>query len=215
VSSTSTDNSTSSGPHEVFEQDWSTTTADKDTWAARERRRSSIFHKIDAYPSIAPPKVASTISPTSSDFLSTSPSSQTHPERRGSILSLWTHGHDADGHAVLHSDDHGVWVEEVKEAKRLKDLEEEASATKEEAIQRGSILSLWKKGKDENGKDVILSGELDEDEILRQKKNEEEAKARVERVARLRKQMDQLQMELDAEEKAHKDDHGIDIAVGG
>lgn len=121
-------------------------------------------------------------------------------ERRGSILSLWTHGKDHDGHAVLHSDDHGVWVEEVKEAKRLKDMEEEASETKEEAIQKGSILSMWKKGKDENGKDVILSGDLDEDEVLRQQQNEEAARLKADKIARLRKQMEQLRLELEAEE---------------
>src|SRR6187402_916974 len=31
-------------------QDWSTVTAEKDSWANRERRRSSLFHKIDSYP---------------------------------------------------------------------------------------------------------------------------------------------------------------------
>jgi hypothetical protein len=203
VSTSSTDNSGgSSQAHEVFEQDWTTTTADKDTWAARERRRSNIFNgHTETYPSIVQAKPSS---PSSPSFLETSPR-----ERRGSILSLWVAGKDKDGQAVLHSDDHGDWVEEVKEADKLKDVSE----TKEEAYRKGSILSLWKKGKDENGKNIILSGEHEEDLILRQQKEEEAARARSERIAKLKKQMDALQMELAAEEREHAQSRDISTSA--
>jgi len=205
ASTTSTDNSNTSGAHEVFEQDWSTTTADKDTWATRERRRSMLFNgHTESYPSIQQHVKPS--SPSSPTHLSASPQ---RGERRGSILSLWVTGKDADGQAVLHSDDHGDWVEEVKEAQRLKDISE----TKEEAIKKGTILSLWKKGKDENGKNIILSGELDEDLIAQQKKREEEALARSEKIAKLKKQMDAHQQELEDLEREHESARDITVSV--
>jgi len=196
-STTSTENSGSSAnhPHEVFEQDWSTTTADHDTWAARERRRSNAFHKIDAYPTITQ-KPVTVGSPTSPSLLSVSPVR----ERRGSILSLWSAGKDSDGKAILHSDEHGEWVEEVKANEAAK-LLEEISETKEEAKAKGSILSMWKKGKDENGRNIILSGELDEDHVAREAKEAAEEKARMDKIARLQKEMDRINLEM-ASEKA-------------
>jgi len=196
-STTSTENSgsTTNHPHEAFEQDWSTITADHDTWAARERRRSNAFNKIDSYPTITQKasSVGSAGSPTSPSFLAVNP----RGERRGSILSLWAAGTDSTGQAILHSDDHGDWVEEVQ-ANKLQDISE----TKEQAQKRGSILSMWKKGKDENGRNIILSGDLDEDLIARQAKEDAAEKARLERIARLQKQMESLKTELETEQQS-------------
>jgi hypothetical protein len=72
-------------------QDWTRTTDPKDTWAERERRRSSVWTKLEPVTSIGPKNRTS--------IISTSPKK----ERSGSILSLWTHGVDKSGKHVIHS----------------------------------------------------------------------------------------------------------------
>jgi len=197
--STTSTGTASDESEEPYEQDWTTTTADKDTWAARETRRRSLFHKIEAYPKAS--HHASTSPPTSPDLLSISP----RTERRGSILSLWSTGKDKDGNAVLHSDDHGDWMEEVRAAKREKEARKKAERAARAEANRGSILSLWKRGKDEHGNDVILSGEDQrkfegEAEII---KKENEKRLRIEKMEKIKKQMEVLQLELEQEEAEH------------
>lgn len=128
------------------DQDWTVKTADKDTWAARERRRASLWNKIDSYPTIKPG------SP------STSPK-----ERHGSILSLFQHGKDKDGRAVLHSgenvEDWDRHAQVGKEKEVLIVPVEKTSRSGSRVQERhGSILSMWTNGKDENGRDVLLQG---------------------------------------------------------
>lgn len=146
----------------------------------------------ESYPSIAQKPA----SPTSPGFLTAG----SPRERRGSILSLWVTGKDKDGQAVLHSDDHEDWAEEVKENERLSEISE----TKEEAIKRGSILSLWKKGKDENGKNIILSGDHTEDDDLQKQKEAEAILAREEKIEKIKKQMNAHQAKLDALQREHE-----------
>jgi len=120
-------------------EDWTRTTAEKDSWAHRERRRSSIWQKIDSYPSSKPAE------PSSPD------------RRRGSILSLFKHGKDKKGRDVLHSGDTDEWSTEVAEQRKVQE-EEEEEAKQDRGVRRGSILSMWTWGKDKEGRDVIHSG---------------------------------------------------------
>ncbi|KAH8590789.1 hypothetical protein B0O99DRAFT_598815 [Bisporella sp. PMI_857] len=127
-------------------EDWTTTTAEKDTWANRERRRSSIFAKID---DIQPVQAFKPSSPTSSGGLEP----LARGERRGSILSLWTSGKDKDGRHVLHSDGEHVHKWDVE-----KKREERGSKGSMERERHGSILSLFTNSKDEKGRSIISSG---------------------------------------------------------
>jgi len=57
--------SVSDATNEVFidddpTEDWTRTTSEKDSWAHRERRRSSMWHKIESYPSTKPTVAPST-----------------------------------------------------------------------------------------------------------------------------------------------------------
>jgi hypothetical protein len=120
-------------------EDWTRTTAEKDSWAYRERRRSSLWQKIDSYPSIK--------SAEPSQFRS----------RRGSILSLFTHGKDKDGHDVLYSGDGDP---EDWDGKRSIHCDEPQKNKAPYATQLparpGSVLSPWVRGKDNQGRNVIL-----------------------------------------------------------
>ena len=90
-------------------------------------------------------------------------SSQNSDKRRGSILSLWKTGKDKDGRDHVHSGHEGEdWVEaisttsgSVPSSPRLDDRGD----------RRGSILSIWKQGKDRDGHTVIHSGE-EHDEVI-------------------------------------------------
>lgn len=118
--------------HPIHKQDWNIKTDPKDSWANRERRRSSVWAKFE---------------------MSTSPK-MAPSERRGSILSMWTGGKDKDGKDILsHNDEESSSSEEEP-------LKEEVPAAQEEQPvvheRRGSILSLWTGGKDENGRPIIL-----------------------------------------------------------
>jgi hypothetical protein len=136
-------------------QDWTKTTDERDSWAARERRRSSVWQKIDAYPA------AHGITTITTTTTKKSPSNSMNEGRRGSILSMWTHGKDKLGHDVLHSGeahDHDREVDELKPA-----TSNEAPEIKERTDRRGSILSMFSHGKDKHGKHVIISGFEDDD----------------------------------------------------
>jgi len=121
-------------------QDWTITTDEKDSWANRERRRSSVWNKI-------------------SD-ISTSPTKSvpSDRDRRGSILSLWKGGKDKDGKDILHhndeiDDDEAIASDNGEELTKTTSQDKRLSASLTE--RRGSILSMWKPGKDEHGRDSI------------------------------------------------------------
>jgi len=117
-------------------QDWTITTDEKNSWANRERRRSSLWSKHDSYPS------------TVKAITSSSPPG----ERHGSILSLWSHGKDKKGKDVLHSGD------PVHEWSGQDDSGTPIRKKSRGMDRRGSILSVFEKGKDAKGRDVIVSG---------------------------------------------------------
>ncbi|KAF4627178.1 hypothetical protein G7Y89_g10976 [Cudoniella acicularis] len=78
-------------------QDWSLTTDEKDTWATRERRRSSVWSKID------------TNAPT------THFNNLENDKRRGSVLSIWKSSKDSKGRDILLHDDHEYAVDDTPE----------------------------------------------------------------------------------------------------
>jgi hypothetical protein len=121
--------------HPEHKQDWNVITDPKDSWAVKERRRSSIFATA--------PVVKIATSPTSSSG------------RQGSILSIWSSGKDKDGKSILHHDDHDVEGEQELTVEEVLKAAEEHEP-EERTDRRGSILSLWSKGTDENGRAVIL-----------------------------------------------------------
>lgn len=129
-------------------EDWTRTTAEKDSWAHRERRRSSMWHKIESYPSTKPAEISDPSRPR---------------DRRGSILSLFKHGKDKDGRDVLHSGDADDWHSN-KAATATASSGEIERPSKDEIPRdrRGSILSMWTWGKDKSGRDVIHSGHDDD-----------------------------------------------------
>jgi len=137
IPTTASTSSTTSDPNS-HKQDWSIITPEKETWAYRERRRSSVWSKVDM-PS-SPKKTAT--------------------ERRGSILSVWSSGKDKDGRDVLLHDDFDDEGHEIGSGKvEVEEAGERRGSTSSEkrgADRRGSILSLWSKGTDENGRPVIL-----------------------------------------------------------
>jgi len=146
--------SISDATNEVFidddpTEDWTRTTSEKDSWAHRERRRSSMWHKIESYPSTKP-----AVAP------STSPRRSGERTRRGSILSLFKHGKDKDGRDVLHSGEADDWHNSSATAVVAAPAEDEPSSPKDvmPRDRRGSILSMWTWGKDKDGRDVIHSG---------------------------------------------------------
>lgn len=139
--------STSSGRRSInsedeHEQDWTITTAEKDSWANRERRRSSVWNKIDSYPTIKP-------------------SSSPTQERHGSILSLFQHGKNKHGKDVLHSGEnveHWGGDDLKREDALIVPTQKKGRSGSKVQERKGSVLSMWAKGKDENGRDVLLQG---------------------------------------------------------
>lgn len=111
-------------------QDWTVTTDEKDSWAVRERRRSSIWSKIEMVPSTSPKSGA----------------------RRGSILSMWQGGKDKDGKDIVIHDDHDSDEEEGSVGSPSSPTFDQEKRVRE---RRPSILSMWKPGKDEHGRDAI------------------------------------------------------------
>jgi uncharacterized membrane protein len=123
-------------------EDWTRTTAEKDSWAHRERRRSSVWQKIDSYPSLRPVEV--------------SPSQSR--ERHGSVLSLFHHGKDKNGRDVLHSGDGDPEEWSAGSGAERAEIERPPSNKPAPRERHGSILSIWTWGKDKFGRDVIHSG---------------------------------------------------------
>jgi hypothetical protein len=129
-------------------EDWTRTTAEKDSWAHRERRRSSMWQKIDSYPSTKPLEPGSP-----SRFR----------DRRGSILSLFRHGKDKDGRDVLHSDEPDEYTQDNATAAAAIERPPSVEDKPMRGDRRGSILSMWTWGKDKSGRDVIHSGFEDDE----------------------------------------------------
>jgi len=120
-------------------QDWTVTTDEKDSWAHREKRKSSVWGKLELIPAAT--------SPTKKKNFMTAGGQP----RRGSILSMWEGGKDKDGRDILAHDDHSD--DEEEESVGSPGSEELPTAERE---RRGSILSVWKKGKDEHGNHAII-----------------------------------------------------------
>jgi len=133
-------------------QDWSKSVSDRDTWAHQERRRLSGWSNTD----VATAKQMA--------------------GRRGSVLSMWAPGKDAQGNDVLlHNDEHGGVdaVVDAEPSSRNSDILvpssppsingknsgsldiRRASNNSSDAGRRGSILSMWKGSKDKHGNDII------------------------------------------------------------
>ncbi|TVY42014.1 hypothetical protein LSUB1_G004079 [Lachnellula subtilissima] len=117
--------------------DWSQITNDKDTWASRERRRSSVWNGLDA-PGVSKKRTES------------STSSSGGNDRRGSILSLWSSGKDKDGKDILHHDDVVVVEDDLAHVPETEKIQAGRRDTR-----RGSILSMWKPGKDDKGRAIM------------------------------------------------------------
>ncbi|TVY88180.1 hypothetical protein LAWI1_G008354 [Lachnellula willkommii] len=129
--------------------DWSQTTDEKDSWAVRERRRSSVWNGLDAA-GVHKKRADSSNSSGAGD-------------RRGSILSLWTSAKDKDGKHVLHHDDHDDDVA-IVEDEHVPEKDQTSPAlgpTNPRDTRRGSILSMWKPGKDEKGRPIIHHADED------------------------------------------------------
>jgi hypothetical protein len=120
-------------------QDWTIVTDEKDSWANRERRRSSVWGKLELVPSSTSPKQKAFTTAGGAP-------------RRGSILSMWQGGKDKNGKDILAHDDHDGSEDEGSESVGFP-REEEVVKERE---RRGSILSIWKKGKDEHGNHTIV-----------------------------------------------------------
>ncbi|KUJ09214.1 uncharacterized protein LY89DRAFT_598339, partial [Mollisia scopiformis] len=111
-------------------QDWNVTTSPKDSWANKERRRSTVWAQVDDVDVTAnnPKRMSASGAP-----------------RRGSILSVWSTGKDKHGRHTL-----------VGDPDILKMLNRDKRGSNAGSDRRGSILSLWSQGKDENGRSVML-----------------------------------------------------------
>jgi len=73
-------------------------------------------------------------------------------------LSLWSGGKDKQGKDVLYSGDGPVETWEEDGAPLTKTISGRTRRVRQPEERRGSVLSIWEKGKDANGKDIILSG---------------------------------------------------------
>jgi hypothetical protein len=151
---------TSSDMEENTYEDWTKTTHEKDSWANRERRRSNKFAKIDA------------------DMAIQQYERSRSTRRASSALGIFSQGVDSNGNAIILSDEHHeefeLPVEVDKDGKKLlspsiavafsrPDDRRLSMSSQNSDKRRGSILSLWKTGKDKDGNDHIHSGHEGED----------------------------------------------------
>ncbi|KAJ8068020.1 hypothetical protein OCU04_003597 [Sclerotinia nivalis] len=116
-------------PFDDYEQDWKTVTHERDSWATRERRRSTPFANLS--------NAAFMGSHHEAKHGRSGSSTQT---RKGSILSVWS-----DPNGDEEPDDLLVRVSSRKSEDTPRDG------------RRGSVLSLFSRKKDENGRDIIHS----------------------------------------------------------
>ncbi len=78
------------------------------------------------------------------------------PGRRGSILSVWRSGKDDKGRDILVHDDNDLEGEGKEEVVTLEQVATGDSGKEEgKGERKGSILSMWGPGVDEEGKAVI------------------------------------------------------------
>jgi len=143
-------------------EDWTKTTHEKDSWANRERRRSNKFSKID------------------SDMAMQQYERSRSGRRASSALGIFSEGIDKNGNPIIKSDDHHedfdlpVEVTKEKDNRRLlspsisiafnrPDDRRLSMSSQNSDKRRGSILSLWKTGKDKEGKEMVHSGHEGED----------------------------------------------------
>ncbi|KAB8289837.1 hypothetical protein EYC80_010469 [Monilinia laxa] len=116
-------------PFDDYEQDWNIITHERDTWATRERRKSTPFANIS-----------------NSAFMGShheakhGHSGSSSQPRKGSILSVWS---DPNGDE-----------EHDNSLQRISSRRSEGSSTDG---RRGSVLSLFGRRKDESGRDIIHS----------------------------------------------------------
>jgi len=123
--------------HPLHKQDWTVTTDPKESWANKETRRRSMWSRIDENNPHVPV--------------------ETPTERRGSILSVWRAGKDKNGKPILAHDGETHELSSEEEVLEKEDNASPKLSARERRLsqRRGSILSLWSNGKDENGRDVI------------------------------------------------------------
>ncbi|KAI9641493.1 hypothetical protein NHQ30_010301 [Ciborinia camelliae] len=116
-------------PFDDYEQDWSTTTPESQSWASRERRRSTPFGNLNNTPFMG----------SHHEGKHYRSGSSTHP-RKGSILSVWS---DPNG-----DDEHDNNLRRVSTGKSEEPQGREGG---------GTVLSLFRSRKDEQGRDIIHS----------------------------------------------------------
>jgi len=109
-------------------EDWTKITPEANTWAMRERRRSSAFGRINN------PIVG----------FKTSSTSASGEERKGSILSLWTSRTDENGNHVLSSDGGRLIQMDTKPApvltrEQMLDAREAALKERERQLQQAAL----------------------------------------------------------------------------
>ncbi|KAG0650245.1 hypothetical protein D0Z07_2926 [Hyphodiscus hymeniophilus] len=158
--STAATNSTSSVDEENTYEDWSKTTHEKDSWAHRERRRSNKFSTMD------------------SDMAIQAHERSRSGRRASTALGIFSQGVDSNGNAIILSDDHHeefeLPLETDKDGKKLltpsmaiafsrPDERRLSMGSQNSEKRRGSILSLWKTGKDSQGNDHVHAGHEGED----------------------------------------------------
>jgi hypothetical protein len=129
----------------LHKQDWNKTTADKDTWAHQERRKMHGWSNTD---------VATYKHMTG---------------RRGSVFSMWAPGKDKDGNDILAHNDDMDRVDGRSESGRSEGARSDAATNtlspgspkqnnrrgSNLSDRRGSILSMWKGGKDAQGNHIM------------------------------------------------------------
>jgi len=155
---------------EEHPQDWTIQTDEKDSWANRERRRSSIWSKTDHNTPFA---------------------AVDHEGRRGSVLSIWSAGKDKKGRNILkHNDDtykdggddndyaisDGLPSPPPSETRKAsiapapnspglyphsRRSTNDRKLSKGSTDRRPSILGMWSTGKDEHG-NVIMQHDDEE-----------------------------------------------------
>lgn len=144
---------------EDHSEDWTKTTREKDSWATRERRRSNKFAVIDS--DVAMQRYERSRSAAG--------------RRASSALGIFSQGVDSEGNPIIKSDDtHEVFEMPLPNGKRSSnpsiaiafarpDERRLSMSSQNSERRRGSILSLWKTGKDKDGNDHIHSGHEGED----------------------------------------------------
>jgi len=135
-------------------QDWTKTTAPHESYGTKEGRKLSVFSKIDDDVKLI--KKTRALSGT---------------ERRGSILSTWVAGKDKDGKDILShgfedenavDDDGEPLVKVLSKEKGPEDVFQDREGFEHRrtgskgAERRGSILSVWKGGKDKDGNHILM-----------------------------------------------------------